>query len=139
MLDIKQLQIIDTIIQHPILTKSRLRSQLKLTSRQIDYAIEKLNQNLSDHEQSLIDTDGAYIMVPNDAYNYLLTLRASKNLTSLNRYALSTEERQLFLELLLACRDDYLSLVHLQQYLQVSQSTISKDLKSLEKARQKWF
>lgn len=47
MLDIKQLQIIDTIIQHPILTKSRLRSQLKLTSRQIDYAIEKLNQNLS--------------------------------------------------------------------------------------------
>ncbi|WP_273932257.1 BglG family transcription antiterminator [Lacticaseibacillus paracasei] len=134
MLDIKQLQIIDTIIQHPILTKSRLRSQLKLTSRQIDYAIEKLNQNLSDHEQSLIDTDGAYIMVPNDAYNYLLTLRASKNLTSLNRYALSTEERQLFLELLLACRDDYLSLVHLQQYLQVSQSTISKDLKSLEKA-----
>ena len=64
MLDIKQLQIIDTIIQHPILTKSRLRSQLKLTSRQIDYAIEKLNQNLSDHEQSLIDTDGAYIMVP---------------------------------------------------------------------------
>ncbi len=55
-------------------------------------------------------------------------------MTSLNRYALSTEERQLFLELLLACRDDYLSLVHLQQYLQVSQSTISKDLKSLEKA-----
>ncbi|MCI1986098.1 MAG: BglG family transcription antiterminator [Lactobacillus sp.] len=132
MLDIKQLQIIDTIIQNPILTKSRMTDQLGLTSRQVDYAIEKLNQHLADHQQPPIDTEGAYVVVPNDAYDYLLTLRASENLTALNHYTLSTSERQLFISLLLSCHDGYLSLIHLQDYLQVSQSTISKDLKALE-------
>lgn len=132
MLDIKQLQIIDTIIQNPILTKSRLTSPLGLTTRQVDYAIEKLNQHLADHDQPQIDTDGAYVVVPGPAYDYLLALRATENLTTLDHYTLNTSERQLFISLLLACHDGYLSLVHLQDYLQVSQSTISKDLKTLE-------
>lgn len=134
MLDIKQLQIIDTIIQNPILTKSRLSEHLDLTGRQIDYAIEKLNQHLAEHHEPQIDTDGAYVVVPSAAYDYLLDLRASENLTALYHYTLSTSERQLFLGLLLACHDGYLSLIHLQDYLQVSQSTISKDLKALESA-----
>lgn len=35
MLDIKQLQIIDTMIQNPILTKTRLSEELDFTNRQI--------------------------------------------------------------------------------------------------------
>ncbi|MDU1358819.1 MAG: hypothetical protein E6932_28850, partial [Citrobacter freundii] len=63
MLDIKQLQIIDTMIQNPILTKTRLSEELDFTNRQIDYAIEKLNQQLVDNKMPQIDVDGAYINV----------------------------------------------------------------------------
>ncbi|QVI35078.1 transcription antiterminator BglG [Lacticaseibacillus chiayiensis] len=133
MLDTNQLQVIDTMIQNPILTKTRLSEQLKLTNRQIDYAIEKINQQLKDHAVPRIDVDGAYINVPSKAYQYLLRLRASENLTAPSNYVLSSKERQLFLALLLACHNGYLSLVHLQDYLKVSQSTISKDLRTLER------
>ena len=132
MLDIKQLQIIDTMIQNPILTKTRLSEELDFTNRQIDYAIEKLNQQLVDNKMPQIDVDGAYINVPSESYQYLLNLRASENLTALSGYVLSNSERQLFLALLLACHKGYLALIHLQDYLQVSQSTISKDLRVLE-------
>lgn len=132
MLDIKQLQIIDTMIQNPILTKTRLSEELDFTNRQIDYAIEKLNQQLVDNKMPQIDVDGAYINVPSESYQYLLNLRAYENLTALSGYVLSNAERQLFLALLLACHKGYLALIHLQDYLQVSQSTISKDLRVLE-------
>lgn len=133
MLDTNQLQVIDTMIQNPILTKTRLSEQLKLTNRQIDYAIEKINQQLTDHDVPRIDVDGAYINVPSKAYRYLLGLRVSENLTAPSNYVFSSKERQLFLALLLACHNGYLSLIHLQDYLKVSQSTISKDLRTLER------
>ena len=108
MLDTNQLQVIDTMIQNPILTKTRLSEQLKLTNRQIDYAIEKINQQLTDHDVPRIDVDGAYINVPSKAYRYLLGLRASENLTAPSNYVFSSKERQLFLALLLACHNGYL-------------------------------
>lgn len=132
MLDIKQLQIIDIIIQNPIMTKNSLIKRLKLTERQIDYAIGKINQRLTEYAKPPVEIEGAYINVPIAAYNYLLKLRVNENLTALSHYSPNTAERQLFLGLLLSCHDSYLSLVHLQDYLQVSQSTISKDLKNLE-------
>lgn len=132
MLDNKQLKIIDTIIQDPVVTRDRLVEKLGLTYRQVDYSIDKLNQYLVSNKQKRIDMDGAYAVIPTQVYEYLLKLRASESLTSLHQYTLSGEERQIFLSLLLACHDSYLSLVHLQDYMQVSQSTISKDLKNLE-------
>ncbi|WP_125589002.1 BglG family transcription antiterminator [Companilactobacillus jidongensis] len=132
MLDKKQLQIIDKLIQNPILTKDELIKSLSLTDRQIEYSIEKLNQYLSSQDKNNIDSEGVYITVPSDTYKFLLSIRVSDNLTSLKGYILSTEERKLFLVLLLSTNNDYLSLVHLQELLQVSQSTVSKDLKQLE-------
>ncbi|WP_025024674.1 BglG family transcription antiterminator [Companilactobacillus nodensis] len=132
MLDQKQLQIIDKLIQNPILTKDELIKNLSLTDRQIEYSIDKLNQYLSDQGKKKIDSEGVYITIPSDTYKFLLSIRVSDNLTSLKGYILSTEERKLFLILLLSTNNDYLSLVHLQELLQVSQSTVSKDLKQLE-------
>ncbi|WP_334329544.1 BglG family transcription antiterminator [Companilactobacillus sp. HBUAS59699] len=132
MLDKKQLQIIDKLIQNPVLTKDELTKSLSLTDRQIEYSIEKLNQYLSSQGKKNIDSEGVYITIPSATYKFLLSIRVSDNLTSLKGYILSTEERRLFLILLLSTNNDYLSLVHLQELLQVSQSTVSKDLKQLE-------
>lgn len=132
MLDRKQLIIIDRLIQNPILTKDELTERYSLSDRQIDYSIDKLNQYLESNNKEKIDADGVYISVPSNTYEYLLKTRVSKNLTSLKSYVLSTKERQLFLILLLSTSNKYLSLIHLQELLQVSQSTASKDLKQLE-------
>ncbi len=132
MLDKKQLLIIDKLIQNPILTKDELTKNFSLSDRQIEYSIEKLNQYLEEKNKKDIDADGVYITVPSDTYDYLLKIRVSENLMSLKRYVLSTDERQLFLILLLSTNNKYLSLVHLQEMLHVSQSTVSKDLKQLE-------
>lgn len=132
MLDKKQLQIIDKLIQNPVLTKDELTKSLSLTDRQVEYSIEKLNQYLSSQGKQDIDSEGVYITIPSATYKFLLSIRVSDNLTSLKGYILSTEERKLFLILLLSTNNDYLSLVHLQELLQVSQSTVSKDLKQLE-------
>lgn len=132
MLDKKQLLIIDKLIQNPILTKDELTKKFALSDRQIEYSIDKLNQYLAEKGKKHIDADGAYITIPSDTYDYLLNLRVSENLMSLKRYILSTDERKLFLTLLLSTSNKYLSLVHLQEMLHVSQSTVSKDLKQLE-------
>lgn len=132
MLDKKQLLIIDKLIQNPVLTKDELTKKFSLSDRQIEYSIDKLNQYLDEKGKKEIDADGVYITVPSETYDYLLNIRVSENLMSLKRYVLSNDERKLFLTLLLSTSNKYLSLVHLQELLRVSQSTVSKDLKQLE-------
>ncbi|WP_262315035.1 BglG family transcription antiterminator [Lacticaseibacillus parakribbianus] len=131
MLDAKQILIIDALIQSPTQGKAQLQSALDLTGRQVDYAIEKLNQLLAGQKLPQLAADGPAVTLAPQAYRYLLDLRTTDRLIRLDTYALNADERQLFLTLMLACHGEYLALVHLTDALQVSQSTISKDLKAL--------
>ncbi|MCT3305051.1 BglG family transcription antiterminator [Lactiplantibacillus pentosus] len=130
-MDFKQLQIIDMLIQSPTMTTQDLLTKLKYSERQFEYTLRKVNSFFKEHALAPINADGIYIVVPPETYKYMLSLRSNKENKLPDNYILSNEERQLFLFYRVATTQEYLSLFHLIDFVQVSQSTISKDIKEI--------
>lgn len=61
MLDRKQFLIIQKLVETQIISKQVLQESLTMTSRQVDYNLEKINDMLRLNKINVINYDGAFI------------------------------------------------------------------------------
>nr|WP_281063420.1 PTS sugar transporter subunit IIA [Lactobacillus colini] len=102
--------------------------ELSLTKRQINYAINIINQKLYDNGFSLIKhhRDGSF-SYPNELKLFLLK---PKKYSTDNTY--SDKERVTMIVFYLIANNKYVSLDHLVNFLQYSKTTVLQDIKSAE-------
>lgn len=136
MLDGKQIKLIQKLVEMPVIDKHSLSSSLNITSRQIEYLIDKINDNLSFEKLSMINYDGVFVSVPSETYEYLLHLTNVKNLSP-EKYIFDKEERQALLFLFLI-NGGIVNINELALALDVSISTLHKDLTFLKKQLKDW-
>lgn len=129
MLDRKQFLVIQKLVENQIVNKEDLQKSLNLTSRQVDYNLEKINDLLKVNKKQLINYDGAFISVPDDAHEYLIKI-TSNSLTP-DEYVFNRSER-LDLIFLFLCNGGYVSINDIVDILDVSFSTVHKDLNILK-------
>lgn len=130
MLDRKQFLIIQKLVENQIISKDDLQKDLDLTSRQIDYGIEKINDILKLKNLDVINFDGAFVSVPADSYDYLISISGA-DMTP-DKYILNRQERRDLLFLLLI-NGNYININDLKYTLDISTSTMHKDLNDLRK------
>lgn len=129
MIDNQGLEILNEITFKDERSISKLKNNFKLSRRQITYAIDKINENLTENKQIKIDSDDLILSRATEEYlqNYLMELQLFDDVYY------SKENRQLMIIFLITCSYDYLSLNHLIIMLQASKSTVLNDLKEIKK------
>lgn len=130
MLDRKQFLIIQKLVESQIVNKQVLQKDLNLTTRQVEYNLEKINATLEANKLQPINYDGAFISVPDDAHEYLI--EASGRQLDPDKYVFNKEER-LDLIFLFLINGGFVGISDLCVALDVSSSTMHKDLRELKK------
>lgn len=108
-----------------------LAAQMNLTPRQVSYGLKGLDQWLAEHDTTLKVTPGVGVSLdcPSDQQHILLKdLSAESDI----QLVLSLEQRQQLLALILIVATEPVILYQLQQLAQVSRTTITKDLDTVE-------
>lgn len=129
MLDRKQFLIIQKLVETQIISKQVLQKSLNLTPRQIDYNLEKINDSLKSRKIELINYDGAFVSVPDEAHDYLITI--SSDFLDPDKYLFNKDER-LDLLFLILINGGAVGINDLISVLDVSSSTMHKDLRELK-------
>lgn len=127
MLDIRLSSLLEILMQTSQVTNKELQVSLRLSRRQVDYAINKLNDWLEINQFEHVQKQSGKI--------YLLDKTKSKlsnNVNEIqNEYILSEDDRTRLQFLYISASKDYVSLEHLTQFLNVSKNTILRDMKVL--------
>lgn len=129
MLDRKQFLIIQKLVETQIISKQVLQESLTMTSRQVDYNLEKINDMLRLNKINVINYDGAFISVPEDAHDYMLTI--SSEVLDPDKYLFDRKER-IDLLFLILINGGAVGINDLANVLDVSLSTMHKDLRELK-------
>lgn len=129
MLDRKQFLIIQKLVETQIISKQVLQKSLNLTPRQIDYNLEKINDSLNSKKIALISYDGAFISVPDETHDYLITV--SSDFLDPDKYLFDKDER-LDLLFLILINGGAVGINDLTSILDVSSSTMHKDLREFK-------
>lgn len=129
MLDRKQFLIIQKLVETQIISKQVLQESLTMTSRQVDYNLEKIKDMLRLNKINVINYDGAFISVPEDAHDYMLTI--SSEVLDPDKYLFDRKER-IDLLFLILINGGAVGINDLANVLDVSLSTMHKDLRELK-------
>lgn len=130
MLDERARAIIQKIIGRPLIEKNELMTETSLTQRQLDYSLDKINSWLVANQQSGLIIENNQVKIKQETKRYLI--EEMNTLLSSRDYVLSPQERVKYLFLLLFYyEDEYLSMNHFIDALQVGKTTIMNDLKTL--------
>lgn len=128
MLDTRTSSLLEVFLRHTSVSNSDIQSMLSLSRRQVDYAINKLNDwLLSNHLSTVQKNKGLYFL--NESTK---TILSNDFIQESGEYIPSEEERTQLILLHLALTDDYISLEHLIQLLGVSKNTVMRDMKALD-------
>ncbi|AYV71521.1 BglG family transcription antiterminator [Bacillus sp. PK3-056] len=130
MLDERSYLIIQKIMERPFIEKQNLQEQTKLTQRQIDYSLEKINSWLASHHKKPIEIN-SYNQISVDYETRELLINEVSNTIPVDEYVLSSEERIQYMFLYLFINIEYLSINHFIDALKVGKTTIMGDLKAL--------
>ncbi|OTN76005.1 hypothetical protein A5886_001081 [Enterococcus sp. 8G7_MSG3316] len=124
--------IIMYLIKKPDTKIAELTKELSLTKRQINYAIQQFNEELSENQVPEITRNHAGdFMIPLEVIRLFSARNADDNLTY-NEQVLTENERIACMICYLCTRIDYTSMNHLTDVLMVSRNTVQEDLKKAE-------
>lgn len=115
------------ILDSSYITRQDLMKHFSLTKRQIDYSLDKINDWLAYKKVELIQVISNEIQISKKTHMFL-----ELNLFDLREYSLSVKERMLYTFLMLISGEEFLSINHFIDVLDVSKSSFVKDLKELE-------
>lgn len=135
MLEQRSLQLLDILIRNDSITIAEIEKRMKLTRRQIDYDLVKINDWLIESEVPRLEKlRQKGIIVPLATKRYFIEHLSEKGeVDSKATYSLGEKERMAFIYLLLFDHHDYISLNHFIYSLNISKNTVLKDLKKLDK------
>ncbi|NYE08987.1 transcriptional antiterminator/mannitol/fructose-specific phosphotransferase system IIA component (Ntr-type) [Bacillus niacini] len=134
-LEQRSLQLLDLLIRNESITIGEIEKRLKLTRRQIDYDLVKINNWLVESKVPQLEKlRQKGIIIPSATKRYFIEhLSAKGENHSKTAYVFSEKERKAFIFLLLFNHHDYISLNHFIYSLNISKSTVLKDIKKLDK------
>lgn len=137
LLEERLIQIVNTIIKFPYASKNELISLSNLSKRQVEYALEKINDWLKENSLDPIRFINNHLSVNPETQIRLIHLLNETHQGGIERYLLNTNERINYLCLLLFLNQEYISMNHMIEHLQVGKTTLSKDIKLLEEELEK--
>jgi PTS system ascorbate-specific IIA component len=129
MLKKSTLSIMRTIANSEETRVEKLLALLDMNKKQFWYELSVLNDELLLHGIEPIEQEKAQIVFKSDQRKQMKKLIVEQTI-DLYRYQ---EERIYFLYLYLACKQGFLSNIHLQEFLQMSRNAVMLDLKRLRK------
>lgn len=130
-LDKRSKEVFKKMIQSPTISSKDLSLEFELSRGQLNYTIDKINDYLEEKNQPLIarTRQGKFLIEKEVIFEYSQIFNVSE--LSLEEYVLSMEERIYVTLLIILSREEYLSLDHLVDELDVSRNTILRDVKEL--------
>ncbi|WP_195493161.1 BglG family transcription antiterminator [Enterococcus gallinarum] len=132
MIDQRTLQLIQKMIQKPLMEQEEIMRFFSLSKNQLDYAIRKINELLKANKQPLIRSDPYFIQLAPKAKAFFLN--DFLNGAVYTQYEMNSEERKKYIFLMLFYYEsDYLSVNHFLSALRVGKTTFMADMKKLEK------
>lgn len=123
------LKVILEILEAPV-TKRTLKQKQNLTTRQLNYRLEKINELLEQNKHIPLQIDKNQTIIIDKASRKYLQKTMNEQQDK-EAYFMDREERMICLYLLMFTNDDYLSLNHFISFLQVSRTTVLSDIKDL--------
>ncbi len=126
------MQIIKILLASTYVLKQELMQKCKLTKRQLEYSMDKINDWVKSQHLQPIRFNGDQVSVDSETYAFLLKMLNTKKKTVIANYFLSNQERVDFLYLMIFSHSGYLSVEHFISGLQVSKSTVFKDINALK-------
>lgn len=131
MIDMRSRIIIEKLIERPNIEQSVLLKAVDLTKRQFDYSIEKINDRLKEDQKPLIENDGVFVKLSAESREFLIA--TFLDTAFIDAYVMGAEERKKYIFLMLFYYvDEFLSMQHFLEVLQVGKTTFSNDMKKLE-------
>lgn len=122
-MDERQQNILKELVKSRVIKEEKLLKDFELTSRQLAYSIDMINENLKDNNLPSIEKKNGYFYAKDIAVNYLTSEKSAKNIVY------TQENRIDLIIILILTRSEELSLDHFSYELQVSKNTILSDLK----------
>lgn len=106
-----------------------IHSELGINQSQLKYSIKKLNEFLEDNNIEQIDGDQYTIVISDTQYQFLIRVNEAD---FVEQYILNSMERVKLIFLLLVAQDEeYISLAHFYDILNVGKTTVTQDIKEL--------
>ena len=132
MIDQRTLQLIQKMIQKPLMEQEEMMRLFSLSKSQLDYAITKINDLLKANKQPLIRSDPYFVQLLPKAKTFFLNDFLEGAVYT--QYEMNSEERKKYIFLMLFYyEEDYLSVNHFLSALSVGKTTFMADMKKLEK------
>lgn len=116
-------EILRQLIKHRSLKEAELLNELELSSRQLAYSIEAINEKLSEKRLPLIERRNGYYYAKNESADYLTIHQSVQDII------FSKEDRVHLLLIMILTRVEELSLDHFCIELQISKNTALADIK----------
>ncbi|MBS7576507.1 MULTISPECIES: BglG family transcription antiterminator [unclassified Enterococcus] len=131
MLDERSRIIMEILISKPAIELEQLMAITKLAKNQIEYSIEKVNELHAGEHLPIITVNDRLVKLPLESRKFWVNLFLSESLFV--SYEMSSKEREKYIFLLLIYRsDEYLSMDHFLDALQISKTTFMNDIKKVE-------
>ncbi|WP_159721396.1 BglG family transcription antiterminator [Enterococcus sp. CSURQ0835] len=124
-------QIFVELLNNPQIPSKVLCEKFQLSRGQLNYAIKKINDSLQlENLNGIKRTKQGHFIIPNET---LMNFKGGEEQPTeeTKDYVFSSKERIYLLELILLSKEEYLSLNHFIDSLQVSRNTVLRDLKDL--------
>lgn len=116
-------EIISILLKNPTIKSSELADKLSLTRRQVNYAITQFNQEMAlNRLPGIVRKNDGTFFVPLEVVQTI-----TENFISNELY--SDQERVVIILYILALNNEYTSVQHFLDYLEVSRSTFTEDIK----------
>lgn len=116
-------EIISILLKNPTIKSSELADKLSLTKRQVNYAITQFNQEMALNKLfGIVRKNDGTFFVPLEVVQTI-----TENLISNELY--SDQERVVIILYILTLNNEYTSVQHFLDYLEVSRSTFTEDIK----------
>ncbi|MBS4750945.1 BglG family transcription antiterminator [Carnobacteriaceae bacterium zg-ZUI78] len=131
MLDKKATLVLNSILKNKETDINRIERETKLTLRQIDYSLNKINELLVDYKLMPLRMNSTLIRLTTAQFSFLRQYPSSSDY--LTSYILDSEERRYFIFLILVSQySDYIAVNDFIDLLKISKTTLMNDLKQLE-------
>jgi transcriptional antiterminator/mannitol/fructose-specific phosphotransferase system IIA component (Ntr-type) len=132
MIDQRTLQLIQKMIQKPLIEQEEMMRLFLLSKNQLEYAITKINELLKSNQQPLIQSDSYFLQLPPQSKSFFLNDFLNGDVYT--QYEMSGEERKKYIFLMLFYYgEDYLSVNHFLSALHVGKTTFISDIKKIDK------
>lgn len=131
-IDQRTRQVLTKLVEKPVISQKNLANQLALSKVQIDYVITKVNELLDHENLPPVWFDGHYFHLSDDGRVFLVDFFSSEIIYRYYEMDLSERKKYIYLMLFYHC-EEYLSVNHFLEVLDIGKTTFINDLKKVEK------